>query len=93
MKNERNQAEFEKAFKERIKSWREEKGWTADQMATVLGVPAERYRKYETRSMMPAYLFETFCLVCDANLDNLLLGTQRRPSNRASVENIKGRRA
>lgn len=62
----------------RVKQWREEKGWTAAQMAVALGIPAERYRKYEVRSPLPPYLMERFCLVCDATLENLLVGTPRK---------------
>lgn len=62
----------------RVKQWREEKGWTAAQMAIALGVPAERYRKYEVRSPLPAYLMERFCLITDTSLDNLILGTPRK---------------
>lgn len=61
----------------RVKRWREEKHWTAAQMATALNVPAERYRKYESRSPLPAYLMERFCLICDADLENLIIGKPR----------------
>lgn len=71
---------FNNALMNRLRAWREEKGWTAAQMATALGVPADRYRKYETRSVLPPYLFERVCLICDASLENLILGTPRKPS-------------
>jgi transcriptional regulator with XRE-family HTH domain len=61
----------------RVKQWREEKNWTAAQMATALGIPPDRYRKYEYRTPMPAYLMERFCLITDTTLDNLLRGTPR----------------
>lgn len=93
MRKDLSQADFETKFRARVRMWREEKGWTAEQMAIVLNVPPERYRKYESRSMMPAYLFHKFCLVCDTELDNLILGTTRKPTNRASIESLKGRTA
>lgn len=58
----------------RVKRLREERGWTAAQMATALGVPAERYRKYERRSPLPAYLMERFCLAANTSLEYLITG-------------------
>ena len=71
---------FNNALMNRLRTWREEKNWTAAQMATALGIPADRYRKYETRSVLPPYLFERVCLICDASFENLILGTPRKPS-------------
>ncbi len=62
----------------RVKSLRTERGWTADQMATALGVPADRYRKYETRSPLPAYLMPRFCLLAQCEFDYLLTGKRAR---------------
>jgi len=72
---------FNEALCARVKRWREEKGWTAQQMAIALGVPAERYRKYEVRSPMPQYLMPRFCLITGTDLENLLLGKPRRRAN------------
>lgn len=74
----------------RTKALREGHGWTGEQMATALGIPVERYRKYETRSPIPAYLMERFCLIVACDLDYLLTG---RRSNRALQEAIQARRA
>jgi transcriptional regulator with XRE-family HTH domain len=62
---------------ERVSTLRRERGWTAEQMATALGVPPDRYRKYEKRSPLPAYLMVSFCLVVDCDLDYLLTGRKR----------------
>lgn len=61
-------------------------------MAAALGVPAERYRKYETRSPLPAYLMHRFCLICDADLENLLIGKPRtRAAPHVAVDSIRDR--
>lgn len=65
---------FNQALCARVRALRDEKGWTAEQMATALGIPAERYRKYESRSPLPAYLMERFCLICDTDLSYLITG-------------------
>jgi len=61
----------------RVKRFRDETGMTAAQMAEVLGVPADRYRKYETRSPLPPYLVGKFCIVVGCDLEHLLLGKPR----------------
>jgi transcriptional regulator with XRE-family HTH domain len=68
---------FNAALCERVSNLRRERGWTAEQMATALGVPSDRYRKYEKRSPLPAYLMESFCLIVDCDLDYLLTGRKR----------------
>lgn len=44
----------------RVQELRVAKGWKQEQMAVALGVPVERYRKYERRSPLPSYLMERF---------------------------------
>ena len=70
---------FTEAFCGRIKALREEKGWVAEQMATALGIPVERYRKYERRSHLPQYLIPRFALVVDRSLEYVLTGKERKP--------------
>lgn len=53
---------------------RNERGWTAQQMATALGIPAERYRKYEYRTPLPHYLLERFALIVGRDIEYVLLG-------------------
>ncbi len=63
----------------RTRALRDELGWTAEQMAVALGIPPDRYRKYETRSPLPAYLMERFCLITRCDFDYLLTGKANRP--------------
>ena len=65
---------FNAEFTARVRAWRDERGWTADQMATALGIPPDRYRKYETRSPLPAYLMEPFSLICEREVSELITG-------------------
>jgi transcriptional regulator with XRE-family HTH domain len=68
---------FNNALCARVQTLRKERGWTAEQMATALGIPPDRYRKYETRSPLPAYLMERFATITDCELDYLLTGRSR----------------
>lgn len=66
--------EFNEQFQARIRGMREAREWTAAQMATALGIPADNYRKYETRSMMPHYLLPRLAQIHDCDLEYLLTG-------------------
>jgi DNA-binding XRE family transcriptional regulator len=75
---ENEQMLFEDALCARVKRLREEKGWTAEQMAIALGIPPERYRKYENRSPLPQYLIPRFALVVDRSPEYVLTGKEPR---------------
>lgn len=68
------EAQFNEALIARTHRLRNERGWTAQQMATALGVPAERYRKYEYRTPLPHYLIERFALIVGRDIEYILTG-------------------
>lgn len=68
------EAIFNDALCARVHRLRNERGWTAAQMATALGVPPERYRKYEYRSPLPHYLVERFALIVGRDTEYVLTG-------------------
>lgn len=68
------EARFNDALCARVHRLRNDRGWTAAQMATALGVPPERYRKYEYRSPLPHYLLERFALIVGRDLEYVLTG-------------------
>jgi DNA-binding XRE family transcriptional regulator len=71
---------FNQSYCARIRDLRTQRGWTAEQMATALGVPPDRYRKYEVRSPMPIYLVERFALIVGQDVHYVVTGkTERRP--------------
>jgi hypothetical protein len=63
----------------RIRDLREAIGLSQEKMAKALGLPADRYRKYETieRRGLPPHLMERFCIVTDTTLDYLITGQRR----------------
>jgi transcriptional regulator with XRE-family HTH domain len=77
------EALFNDALCARVHRLRNERGWTAAQMATALGVPAERYRKYEYRTPLPHYLVERFALLVGRDMEYVLTG---RIAPRATAE-------
>lgn len=74
------EAEFNDALCARVKALRDARGWTQEQMATALGIPYDRYRKYEYRTPIPHYLIEQFSEIVGRDLDFVLTGksTARR---------------
>lgn len=68
------EAMFNEDLVKRTHRLRRERGWTAEQMATALGVPPDRYRKYEYRTPLPHYLIERFALIVGRDPEYILLG-------------------
>lgn len=69
-----DEAQFNDEMCERIQRLRIERAWTQQQMAAAIGLPHERYKKYETRSPMPAYLLPRFAQVVDRTVSYILTG-------------------
>lgn len=74
------EGEFNEALCARVKQLRDERGWTQEQMATALGIPYDRYRKYEYRTPIPHYLIEQFAGITGRDVEYVLTGksTARR---------------
>lgn len=68
-----------RAYIRRIKQFREARGMTQAEMAAALGIPVERYKKYETRSMLPPYLIERFAAIVGHSIDQVVAGRSARP--------------
>ena len=77
------EAAFNEALCARVHRLRNDRGWTSAQMATALGVPPDRYRKYEYRSPLPAYLYERFALIVGCDIEYLITG-KTSPSRKAA---------
>jgi len=71
---ENRELEFNEKLCARVHRLRNDRGWTAEQMATALGIPPDRYRKYEYRSPLPHYLIEQFAQIVGRDVDFILLG-------------------
>lgn len=74
MKESPTELEFRSALQGRMVELRNKLGWSQETMAKALGVPFERYKKYETRSPLPVYLIPTFAQLTSCDVDYLLLG-------------------
>lgn len=84
MGTDNRHSEFNRALCERVQALRNRRGFTSEQMAIALGIPAERYRKYETRTPLPAWLWERFALIVGCDLEYLLTGRGAKPGSTAA---------
>jgi ribosome-binding protein aMBF1 (putative translation factor) len=69
-----NEAAYVAAYCARVRALREARGWTQEQMADALGIPADRYRKYEGRSPLPSYLVERFAGIVGRDVEYVITG-------------------
>lgn len=72
------QALFREAFCARVQELREASGLSQAEMATTLGIPLDRYKKYETRTPLPPHLIEPFSLIVRREIEYVLTGKSRR---------------
>lgn len=80
--------EFEAMFIERTKALRELRNMTSADMAAALDIPADRYRKYESRTPMPHSLLEKFALIVGVSVDFLVSG--RRVAGKGPYPDVPG---
>lgn len=73
----------------RVQQLRKDRGYTAEQMAIALGVPPDRYRKYEIRTPLPHYLIERFAIIVNRDVEYILTGKSSRPPKRPAVAEKK----
>lgn len=78
MESDNEELQFNQGLLERTQRFRQERNLTQQHMATLLGVPLYRYQKYETRTVLPPYLYEKFCLIVDCTIDELVFGVPRK---------------
>jgi transcriptional regulator with XRE-family HTH domain len=65
---------FVDALCRRVGELRRSRGWTQEQMALALGVPLDRYKKYEVRSPLPMYLIERFATIVGRDIEYIVTG-------------------
>ncbi len=71
--------QFKQEFTGRIKTARVSLGWKQWQMAEALGMPQDKYKQYEGRSLLPHHLIGRFCLVTHVDPEWLLTGRGEKP--------------
>lgn len=82
MATDTDERAFNEALALRVRSIREARDWTAEEMAMALGIPAERYRKYENRSPIPQYLIPRVALLAGRSVEWVLTGKEPKRGGR-----------
>lgn len=71
--------QFKQEFTGRVKAARASLGWKQWQMADALGMPQDKYKQYEGRSLLPHHLIGRFCLVTHIDPEWLMTGRGKKP--------------
>ena len=75
---------FKKAMIARTKAVRERLGITQAAFAGILEIPQDKYKQYETRTLLPHNLIPKFCFVGHVTIYWLLTGIKRDPHGAVS---------
>ena len=79
MADSETETEYKQRFIERVASARQATGMKQWQVAELLGIGQDKYKQYETRSLLPHYLMGRFCLITHVDPDWLITGRGKKP--------------
>ena len=71
--------EYKQQFILRVTKSRTASGMKQWQIAEAMGIPQDKYKQYETRSLMPHHLIGRFCAICRVDPEWLVTGRGRKP--------------
>lgn len=74
MAESETEAEFKQSFMARVAAARQALGWKQWQMAEALDMPQDKYKQYESRSLLPHHLIRRFCLIARVDMEWLMTG-------------------
>jgi transcriptional regulator with XRE-family HTH domain len=77
MADSETETEYKQSFMRRVAAARSALGWKQWQMAEALNMPQDRYKQYESRTLLPHHLIRRFCLIARVDLEWLLTGRGR----------------
>lgn len=84
---------YRRAITARLQLLRNAAGMSQPQMAEALGVPLDRYRKYESRTPLPAYLLEPLSVVTGFSVNFIVTGRGDRSDSILPYIGIDRRRS
>lgn len=74
MTDKQKEHDFNVALRERTRDLRKRSGLEPQQVADLIGVDIEAYKKYETRSPLPRYLIPRFARAVRVSIAYLMTG-------------------
>jgi hypothetical protein len=72
--------EYKQQFILRVTESRTASGMKQWQIAEAMGIPQDKYKQYETRSLMPHHLIGRFCIICRVDPEWLVTGRGKKPT-------------
>ena len=72
--------EYKQRFILRVTKSRTASGMKQWQIAEAMGIPQDKYKQYETRSLMPHHLIGRFCIICRVDPEWLVTGRGKKPT-------------
>lgn len=79
MAESETEAEYKQRFMARVAEARIARGLKQWQLAEALGMPQDKYKQYESRSLLPHHLIGRFCIVTRVDPEWLLTGRGQKP--------------
>ncbi|MDI3563533.1 helix-turn-helix domain-containing protein [Bradyrhizobium sp. Arg816] len=74
MADSETETQYKQSFTRRVAEARVALGWKQWQMAEALGMPQDKYKQYEGRSLLPHHLIRRFCLIARVDMEWLMTG-------------------
>lgn len=74
MADSETEAEFKQGFMNRTREARIARALKQWEIADALGMPQDKYKQYETRSLLPHHLIGRFCIICRIDPEWLVTG-------------------
>jgi transcriptional regulator with XRE-family HTH domain len=68
------ETQYKAAFIARVKAARVARNFKQWQLAEALGMPQDKYKQYESRSLLPHHLIGRFCLITHIDPEWLITG-------------------
>ena len=79
MAESETEAQYKQEFVDRVKAARIATGMKQWQIAESLGMPQDKYKQYEGRSLLPHHLIGRFCIVTRIDPEWLVTGRGQKP--------------
>ncbi|MCZ6465728.1 MAG: helix-turn-helix transcriptional regulator [Alphaproteobacteria bacterium] len=79
---------YNRLFVARTRQAREYPGMKRAEVAMMLGIKEEAYKKYEYRSPLPTYLIGRFCVLVRCNVEWLVTGQGRRYTPKQGTNSV-----
>ncbi|MEH2517768.1 hypothetical protein V1279_003341 [Bradyrhizobium sp. AZCC 1610] len=80
MAESETELEYKQGFILRVTKSKTASGMKQWQIAEAIGIPQDKYKQYETRSLMPHHLIGRFYIICRVDPEWLVTGRGKKPT-------------